>query len=298
MSKRYGSHHAVREISFAVREGEITGFLGPNGSGKTTTLLGLVTPSSGAALVFGRGYRDLDHPAHQVGAVLETGSHPGRSARDHLRALALPLGVGRRQVDEVLATVGLGAAGDRLTGGFSLGMRGRLALAAALLDEPTGGLDPEGIQWLRAFLRSWAAQGRTALLSSHVLAEVAQTVDHVVIISGGRVVLDAPADRLGCGHVEVRTPAAARLAGLLAAQGLVSTGAGHDGLRLPAGTAEQVGQVAARHRIALVELHTHGPDLEEVYFALTRPHAGAPDDEPGASPAGRPSRASTPLGAG
>ncbi|WP_438803197.1 ATP-binding cassette domain-containing protein [Frankia gtarii] len=277
----------------------MTGFLGPNGSGKTTTLralLGLVTPSSGAALVFGRGYRELDHPAHQVGAVLETGSHPGRSARDHLRALALPLGVGRRRVDEVLATVGLAAAGDRLTGGFSLGMRGRLTLAAALLgdpallvlDEPTGGLDPEGIQWLRAFLRSWAAQGRTALLSSHVLAEVAQTVDHVVIISGGRVVLDAPADRLGCGHVEVRTPAAARLAGLLAAQGLVPTGAGHDGLRLPAGTAEQVGQVAAQHGIALVELHTHGPDLEEVYFALTRPHVGAPDDEPGASPVGPP----------
>ncbi|WP_236705327.1 ATP-binding cassette domain-containing protein [Frankia sp. ACN1ag] len=282
----------MRTISFAVREGDVTGFLGPNGSGKTTTLralLGLVAPTSGAALVFGHAYRDLDHPARRVGAVLDSASHPGRSARDHLRALALPLRVGRRRVDEVLSTVGLDAAADRPTGGFSLGMRGRLALAAALLgdpallilDEPTGGLDPQGIRWLRGFLRSWAAEGRTALLSSHVLAEVGQTVDHIVIISRGRVVLDAPADRLGGGHVEVRTADAARLAGLLAEQGLVPTIVGRDGLRLPAGTAERVGRVAARHGIALVELHTHGQDLEEIYFALTNPGAAGPDGPDG-----------------
>ncbi|MCL9798218.1 ABC transporter ATP-binding protein, partial [Frankia sp. AgKG'84/4] len=233
LAKRYGSHHAVRNASFSVQAGMITGFLGPNGSGKTTTLralLGLVRPTSGQAHVFGRRYRDLDHPARRVGAALGNASHPGRTARDHLLALAMPLRAGRRRVEEVLAAVGLDAAGDRATGGFSLGMRGRLALATALLgdpellvlDEPNGGLDPEGIRWLRSFLRGWAAQGRTALLSSHVLAEVAQTVDHVVIIDQGRVVLDAPAAELAAAHgwVEVRSRDAARLATLLAAEGL------------------------------------------------------------------------------
>jgi ABC-2 type transport system ATP-binding protein len=276
-----------------VREGAITGFLGPNGSGKTTTLralLGLVTPSSGSALVFGRPYRDLDHPARRVGAVLGTASHPGRTARDHLRVLAMPLRVGRRRVEEVLAAVGLDAAADRPTGGFSLGMRGRLALATALigdpellvLDEPNGGLDPEGIRWLRSFLRSWAAQGRTALLSSHVLAEVAQTVDNIVIISQGRVVLDAAAGELGQGHgrVEVRTPEATRLAALLADEGLAPRRSGEGRLALPGGTAERVGQVAARNGIALVELHTHGPDLEEVFFSLTRPLSDATAEVP------------------
>ena len=288
-------------MSFTVREGTITGLLGPNGSGKTTTLralLGLVSPSSGEALVFGRAYRELDHPARRVGAVLGNASHSGRTARDHLRALSMPIGVGRRRVDEVLATVGLEAAADRPTGGFSLGMRGRLALASALLgdpdllvlDEPNGGLDPEGIEWLRSFLRDWAARGRTAVLSSHVLAEVAQTVDTVVIISEGRVVLDADVRDLGdqhaSGHVEVRTPEAARLAALLTAEGLApqpataigttTGGAGAvDGLTLAPGTAALVGQIAARHGIPLVELHTHGPNLEEVYFSLTRPLADA-----------------------
>ncbi|SNQ52168.1 putative ABC transporter ATP-binding protein [Frankia canadensis] len=277
-------------MTFTVSQGTVTGFLGPNGSGKTTTLralLGLVAPNSGEALLFGRPYRELDHPARRVGAVLGNASHPGRTARDHLRACGIPLGVNRRRVEDVLATVGLEAAAERPTGGFSLGMRGRLALATALLgdpellvlDEPNGGLDPEGIGWLRSFLRDWAARGRTALLSSHVLAEVAQTVDNVVIISEGRVVLDADVRELGHqhgrGHVEVHTPEAARLATLLAAEGLAVTAAGGDGLTLPAGTAARVGQVAARHGIALVELHTHGPDLEEVYFSLTRPLAGA-----------------------
>ncbi|MCK9894357.1 ATP-binding cassette domain-containing protein [Frankia sp. AgB32] len=290
LAKRYGSHHAVRDASFRVHAGTITGFLGPNGSGKTTTLralLGLVRPTSGQAHVFGRRYRDLDHPARRVGAALGNASHPGRTARDHLLALARPLGVGRNRVEDVLATVGLDAAGDRVTGGFSLGMRGRLALATALLgdpellvlDEPNSGLDPEGIHWLRSFLRGWAAQGRTALLSSHVLAEVAQTVDHVVIINQGRVVLDAPAAELGAAHgwVEVRSHDAARLAPLLAAEGLAPRRRGADGLALPGGAAELVGQVAARHGIALLELHTHSPDLEEVFFARTRPPT---DDEP------------------
>ncbi|MCM3883020.1 ATP-binding cassette domain-containing protein [Frankia sp. R82] len=283
-----------------MHKGTITGFLGPNGSGKTTTLralVGLVTPSSGQAEVFGRPYREHADPARLVGTVLGPAAHPRRTARDQLTALALPLRVGRHRVDEVLATVGLTAAADRRTGGYSLGMRGRLALACALLgdpallvlDEPHGGLDPDGIRWLHDFLHDWAAQGRTALLSSHALADVARTVDHVVIINAGRVVLDAPTAELDqaltagpagpanpagpadAGRVEVRAPEVARLAELVAAQGYTPQWSGPDGctLVLPAGTAELVGRLAARHGIVLVELHTHAPDLAEVYFSLT-----------------------------
>ncbi|MDT3446305.1 ATP-binding cassette domain-containing protein [Pseudofrankia sp. BMG5.37] len=293
----------MTDVSFSVRRGSITGFLGPNGSGKTTTLrilLGLVTPTSGHALIDGRGYRELAAPARRVGAVLEPAAYPTRTAADHLRALAIPLRVGRRRTDEVLGLVGLEEAAERAAGSFSLGMRQRLALAGALLgdpellvlDEPANGLDPEGIRWLRDFLRSWAAEGRTALLSSHVLAEVTQTVDHVVIIDHGRVALDAPMPEIGQGSVTVRTPHADLLADLLADQRAAEAGAttaaaaaasqpgalvhrvGPDELRLPHGWAERVGQVAAEHRIPLVELHTTGPDLEGVFFALTRGDAG------------------------
>ena len=286
----------MRDVSFTVRPGTVTGFLGPNGSGKTTTLrilLGLVTPTAGSALIYGRPYRELAAPARVIGAALEAAAHPARSARDHLRALTISLGLGRRQarrtVDEVLGLVDLADAADRPVGTFSLGMRGRLALAGALLgdpevlvlDEPTNGLDPEGIRWLREFLRSWAARGRAALLSSHVLAEVTQTVDDVVIIDRGRVVLQAPADQIGRGSVQVRTPEADRLAALLAADVPELARTGPDELRLPHGLAEHVGRVAARHGIPLVELHTAGPDLERVFFELT----GSEPARPAASPA-------------
>jgi ABC-2 type transport system ATP-binding protein len=283
--------HAVTDVSFSARRGAVTGFLGPNGSGKTTTLrilLGLVTPTSGQALVDGRAYRELADPARLVGTVLEPAAYPARSATDHLRALAMPLRAGRRRVTEVLALVGLDDAAERATGSFSLGMRQRLALAGALLgdpellvlDEPANGLDPEGIRWLRDFLHSWAAQGRTALLSSHVLAEVTQTVDHVVIIDRGRVALDAPMPEIGQGSVTVRTPYAGMLADLLADHirathdgpgepPVLVRRTGPDELRLPPGWAELVGRLAAEHRIPLVELHTTGPDLEGVFFALT-----------------------------
>jgi len=198
LNKRFGQVIAVDDLSFEVDQGTVVGFLGPNGAGKTTTLrmlLGLVTPTSGTARIDGRPYRELADPIGHVGAVLEASSfHPGRSARNHLRVVATAAGLPLVRADEVLGQVGLAEAAHRRVGGFSLGMRQRLGLATALLgdpqvlilDEPANGLDPEGVHWLRRFLRQLADQGRTVLVSSHVLAEVAQTVDQVVIIASGR----------------------------------------------------------------------------------------------------------------
>jgi ABC-2 type transport system ATP-binding protein len=200
LTKRFGPVVAVDRLSFSVAAGRVTGFLGPNGAGKTTTLrvlLGLVHPTSGAATVDGLRYADLPDPARRVGAVLEaTSFHPGRRARDHLRILAVAARLPLSRVDEALGRVGLADVAHRRVGGFSLGMRQRLGLAAALLgdpgilvlDEPTNGLDPEGVRWLRTLLRQLAGEGRTVLVSSHLLSEVAQTVDDVVIIAGGRLV--------------------------------------------------------------------------------------------------------------
>ena len=210
LSKRYETVDAVKDFTFSLERGTIAGFLGPNGSGKTTTLrllLGLAEPTAGDALVFGSRYRQLDRPARRVGAVLESSDlHPGRSGRDHLRALALTAdaGIDFKRVDEVLELVELAAAADRRVGTYSLGMRQRLSLAGALLgdpdllilDEPTNGLDPAGIRWLRRFLRRFADRGGTVLISSHALAEIAQTVDQVVIIDGGRVVATRRLDEL------------------------------------------------------------------------------------------------------
>ena len=208
LTKRFGDVTAVADLSFAVEAGRVTGFLGPNGAGKTTTLrmlLGLAEPTHGRALVFGQSFAELARPATRVGAVLEAADlNPGRSGRDHLRVLACAAGVPGPRVDEVLALVDLTAAADRRTEGYSLGMRQRLGLAAALLgdpellvlDEPGNGLDPEGVRWLRDFLRAFAARGRTVLISSHHLAEVAQTVDEVVIIDHGRLVVASPLDVL------------------------------------------------------------------------------------------------------
>lgn len=208
LKKRFGAVAAVDGLSFAVRPGTVTGFLGPNGAGKTTTLrmlLGLVRPDGGTALINGVPYRDLPEPLHEVGAVLEASSfHPGRTARAHLRIQALAADLDQSRVDDVLSLVDLSAAAARRIGGFSLGMRQRLGLATALLadpdililDEPTNGLDPEGVRWLRDLLRGFAAEGGTVLVSSHLLAEVAQTVDSVVIIRRGRVVTQGPIDEL------------------------------------------------------------------------------------------------------
>jgi ABC-2 type transport system ATP-binding protein len=208
LTKDFGRVRAVDDLSFTVEPGRVVGFLGPNGSGKTTTLralLGLVRPTHGRALVGGRAYRDLANPARDVGAVLEARAfNPGRTARDHLRVVCAEARLPRRRVDEVLALVGLDDAADRRAGGFSLGMGQRLSLAAALLgdpgvlilDEPVNGLDPSGIRWLRSLLRSLAAEGRTVLLSSHLLAEVEQTVDEVIIVDRGRLVCQRPVEEL------------------------------------------------------------------------------------------------------
>jgi ABC-2 type transport system ATP-binding protein len=208
LTKRYGDVLAVDEVSFSLRRGTVTGFLGPNGAGKTTTLrllLGLAEPSAGEALVFGRRYRELDRPVRRVGAVLEsTDYHPSRSGRDHLRMLALAAGLPLARVEEVLKLVELSKAAGRRVRTYSLGMRQRLGVAAALLgdpellvlDEPANGLDPAGVRWLRTFLRRLAAEGRTVLVSSHLLAEVAQTVDQVLIIDRGRLLAQGTLDEL------------------------------------------------------------------------------------------------------
>ena len=230
LTKQFAAVRAVDDLSFSVGPGRVTGFLGPNGAGKTTTLrclLGLVAPTSGTATIDGKHYHDLPHPMRVVGSALEaTGFHPGRNARNHLRVLARAAGIDERRVPEVLELVGLADSTTRSVGGFSLGMRQRLQLAAALLgdpgvlvlDEPGNGLDPEGIAWLRAFLRHLASEGRTVLVSSHVLSEVEQTVDDVVIIARGQLVRACPLTELTeASHgVVVRTPQTAQLTAALA----------------------------------------------------------------------------------
>jgi ABC-2 type transport system ATP-binding protein len=208
LTKRFGEIVAVDELSFSLEAGSVTGFLGPNGAGKTTTLrllLGLAEPTTGEALVFGRRYRELEQPVCRVGAVLESDDfHPGRSGRDHLRALALQAELPPSRVDELVQVVELADVADRRVKTYSLGMRQRLGLAAALLgdpellilDEPANGLDPAGVHWLRQFLRRFAEQGRTVLVSSHILAEAAQTVDRVVILNRGRLVASGRLDEL------------------------------------------------------------------------------------------------------
>jgi ABC-2 type transport system ATP-binding protein len=212
LAKRYGEHQAVTDVSFSVQRGRIVGLLGPNGAGKTTTLralLGLVEPSAGTALIDGQRYRDLPEPSRVVGALIDDGAgHPGRRARSHLDVLAAATGIPRRRVDETLERVGLAGAARRRVGGFSQGMRRRLGLAAALLgdpellvlDEPANGLDPEGIRWLRHTLRTHADGGGTVLLSSHVLAEVAQIADEIVVLHQGHSIVQAPIDELSSAY--------------------------------------------------------------------------------------------------
>ncbi|HSF60356.1 MAG TPA: ATP-binding cassette domain-containing protein [Gaiellaceae bacterium] len=298
LTKRFGDVLAVDDLSFALQRGTVTGFLGPNGAGKTTTLrmlLHLVQPTSGQALVFGGRYQDLERPASRVGAVLEAADfHPGRSGRDHLFALALALGgeredgnwfLGRersaaRRVDTMLDLVELGSAGRRRVGSYSLGMRQRLGLAGALLgnpellilDEPANGLDPEGVRWLRDFMRSFAAGGKTVLVSSHVLAEVQQTVDQVVIINKGKLVTFEPLAQLTAkltGAVRVRAPGAHRLQAALAAEGIRSTLLDGDELLVDGAPGARIGELAFVAGIPLHELAPESSSLEDVFLELT-----------------------------
>ena len=284
LTKRYGDTLAVDELSFTVEPGRIVGFLGPNGAGKTTTLralLGLIKPTEGSATVEGHHFLELEDPVRTVGAVLDGGMlHPGRSGRNHLRMLARSAGVPDRRVDELLETVGLTGAADRRAGGYSLGMRQRLGLATALLgdprvlvlDEPANGLDPQGIRWLRDFLRSLAAEGRAILVSSHVLAEVAQTADEVVVIARGRSVAQAPLNELlatGRGGTRVAGPDVSRLAELLRGDGAEVETAGDGVIVVRDRSGEQVGRTIAEHGVVVSELTGVSSSLEEIFFELT-----------------------------
>jgi ABC-2 type transport system ATP-binding protein len=294
LTKRFGAVKAVDDLSFTVEPGSVTGFLGPNGAGKTTTLrmlLGLVTPDAGMATIGGRSYAELPAPASRVGAVLDaTGFHPARSGRDHLRVYCTVGGYPLARADEVLRLVGLTDAGHRAVRGYSLGMRQRLALATALLgdppvlvlDEPTGGLDPEGIAWMRGLLREFADHGRTVLVSSHVLSEVQQLVDQVVIISNGRLVRQGTLAELSGQYqeaVSVRTPAAEELLKALAGEGegdrVRAERTGPDSLRVTGMDAAQVGELAFAAGVRLHELTPQRDGLETVFFALTATGATA-----------------------
>ncbi len=284
LSKRFGDVAAVDDLSFTAREGAVTGFLGPNGAGKSTTLrmlLGLVRPTEGAATIGGKRYAELSEPFRHVGAVLEADAfHPGRRARDHLRVLALAAGLPLNRVDVVLREVDLTDAGRRRVKGFSLGMRQRLGLASALLgepevlilDEPANGLDPEGVHWLRQFIRAFADGGGTVLVSSHVLAEVAQTVDDVVIIANGRLITQSSlaelANRSRAG-VRVRTPQAETLRDALTAQGITAQLVAADALVALESTAEAVGLAAAGAGAVIYEMTPEHFNLEEMFLELT-----------------------------
>jgi ABC-2 type transport system ATP-binding protein len=284
LTKRFGDVLAVDELSFEVERATVTGFLGPNGAGKTTTLrmlLGLVAPDAGSALINGRTYRELPYHAHQVGAALEGAeAHPGRTARSHLRVRAAAARIDDARVAAVLELVELTDAADRRVGGFSLGMRQRLALAAALLgdpgvlilDEPANGLDPEGVRWLRRLLRALAAEGRTVLVSSHVLTEVAQTADRVVILNHGRLLTESSLEELMAGTRQallVQTPQAEQLRAALTGNGIRARLVGPDRLEIGGASAEAVGMLAARLSIPIFESVTEVANLEDVFFQLT-----------------------------
>ncbi|MBE1499369.1 ABC-2 type transport system ATP-binding protein [Amycolatopsis lexingtonensis] len=283
LTKRYGPDTVVDDLSFTVEPGQVTGFLGPNGAGKSTTMkliLGLAAPTRGSVTVGGRRYRDLPVPLTEVGALLDAGAvHGGRKAYDHLLALAVSNGLPRRRVGEVLARTGLESVAGKRAGGFSLGMRQRLGIAAALLgdprvlifDEPVNGLDPEGIRWIRDFMRSLAGEGRAVLVSSHLMSEMAQTADHLVVIGRGRLVADTAVSELvrGEGTVLVRTPDAG-FARLLATAGAVVREGAEASLVVSGMTSGEIGKLAAYHGVALAELTPQRVSLEDAFMDLTR----------------------------
>ena len=289
LTKRFGAVLAVDNLNFVVAQGTVTGFLGPNGAGKTTTLralLGLITPTTGRATIDGRPYRELADPIRHVGALLDaSGFHPGRSARNHLRVVATAAGLPAARADQVLAQVGLADVAGRRVGTFSLGMRQRLGLATALLgdpqvlvlDEPANGLDPEGVHWLRGLLRHLADQGRTVLVSSHVLAEIAQTVDQVVIIAAGRLVTQSTLAALtdqAKDAVRVRSAEPQALRDLLMRKGITVELTASDELAASGVSSERIGRVAAAAGIAIYEMRSESANLEEVFLQLTGPQGG------------------------
>jgi ABC-2 type transport system ATP-binding protein len=291
LTKRFRDVLAVDDLSFEVQEHTVTGFIGPNGSGKTTTLrtlLGLVHPSEGEAVVNGRRYVELARPAYEVGAALETtGFHPGRTARDHLRILAHPNGIPNTRVDAVLELVDLASAARRRVGGFSLGMRQRLMLAGALLgdppllvlDEPTNGLDPAGIHWLRDFLRQRVQDGGTVLVSSHLLAELALAADDVVIINKGRLVTQGSVAELAGSsgtRVRVHSPQASELHAVLTARGIVADLNPPDEVVATDTTTQQVGEAVAASGLVVYEMNVERQNLEDTYLQLTGTDAGRP----------------------
>lgn len=285
LTKRYGERTAVTELSFTVRPGVVTGFLGPNGAGKSTTMrmiLGLDAPTSGRVRVNGKEYARHRAPLYEVGAMLEARAvHTGRSAYHHLLALAATTGIPRRRVEEVIDTVGLREVAHKRAGGFSLGMGQRLGIASALLgdpatlvlDEPVNGLDPEGIRWIRTLLKDLAAQGRTVLLSSHLMSEMALTAEHLIVIGRGRLMADmtvADFVKGAGGSVRVRTDEADRLRRLLAAPGVAVTSERSEVLEVTGLSSDRIGRTAADAGIALAELTPQQASLEEAFMEMTR----------------------------
>ncbi|WP_213005583.1 ATP-binding cassette domain-containing protein [Paractinoplanes toevensis] len=286
LTKRYGPATVVDDLSFTVEAGQVTGFLGPNGAGKTTTMrmiVGLAAPDRGSVTVDGRRYADFPVPLTEVGALLDAGAvHPGRTAYDHLRALAASNGLPRRRVGEVLARTGMDAVAGKRAGGFSLGMRQRLGIAATLLgdprvlifDEPVNGLDPEGIRWARELMRSLAAEGRAVLVSSHLMSEMAQTADRLVVVGRGRLIADTSVSELmraaGEGSVQVRAGDPVTLALRLSTAGATVREGLESSLLVSGMTAEDIGKLAAYHGLALSELTPQRASLEDAFMALTK----------------------------
>jgi len=307
LSKRFGSVTALDDLSFTVRPGHVTGFLGPNGAGKTTTMkiiLGLDAPSAGTALVNGSRYDRLVRPLHQVGSLLDaTALHGGRTARLHLTSIARSNGIGRCRVAEVLKLTGMEAVADRRVSGYSLGMKQRLGLAAALLgdppvlmlDEPVNGLDTEGIGWIRQFFKALAAEGRTVLVSSHLMSEMALTADHLIVIGRGKLLADMPTAQLIAANarhdVLLRSPRVGDLAGLLTARGATVTPQPDGAVVVTGLDAAAIGDLAASHGIAVHALVPRQASLEDAYLDLTGEsvdYHGTPAPAPGPVTEGTP----------
>ncbi|MHA6806169.1 ABC transporter ATP-binding protein [Salinifilum ghardaiensis] len=285
LTKRYGDKTVVRDLSFTVRPGRVTGFLGPNGAGKSTTMrmiLGLDRPTAGDVRVDGEHYRDLKHPLRTIGALLDAKwVHPNRSARTHLRWLARSNRIPNSRVETVLEQVGLSEVADRRAGGFSLGMSQRLGIAGALLgdpgilmfDEPVNGLDPEGIHWIRRFMQGLAAEGRTVLVSSHLLSEMAQTAEELVVIGRGELLAQCPTEEFvnqaGAQGVVVRSPQVDRLAAALRSAGIAAQSTGDSALEVRGASTDQVGEIAAQQGCVVHELATRSGSLEDAFMRMT-----------------------------